>query len=43
VLADLGIADLDDIQRRAADLEAYLPRLSTVAAAIMDATPGIEG
>jgi hypothetical protein len=42
-VADLGIASFDDLQRRAAALEAYLPRLSIVAAAITDATPGIEG
>src|SRR5690606_41025743 len=41
-VADLGVADLDDLRRRAGEVIAGLPRLKLVAAAIMDATPEIE-
>jgi hypothetical protein len=41
-LGDLGIADLDDLHRRADEVVAGLPRLMTVAGAIMDRASGIE-
>lgn len=42
VVADLGIADLDDLRQRADEVIDSLPRLKRVASAIMDATPEIE-
>lgn len=43
MLADLGVVSFDDLQRRAAEVVNSLPRLMSVAAAIMDATPEIDG
>ena len=40
---DLGIASLSDLVARADDVVAFLPSLMSVAEAVMDRTPGIEG
>ena len=40
-VADLGIASLDDLVARADEVLAYLPRLTSIAASIMDRTPEI--
>jgi hypothetical protein len=42
-VADLGIDGYDDLIRRAGDVLAYLPRLKTVAEAVMDTTSEIAG
>ena len=42
LLGDLGIASFADLQQRAAQVEAFLPRLWEVAEAIMAANPDIE-
>lgn len=41
LLADIGITSLDDMQRRGAEVEAFLPRLTDMARTIMDETPEI--
>jgi len=43
LLADLGITGFADLQERSEQLKSFLPRVWTVATAIMDANPEIEG
>ncbi len=42
LLADLGITGFADLQRRSEQIKHFLPRVWTVAEAIMDANPDIE-
>jgi hypothetical protein len=41
-VAELGITSQDDITRRAGEVIAFLPRLASVAVAIIDANPEIR-
>jgi hypothetical protein len=43
LIDDLGIGSPADLQRRAEQARAFLPRVREVADAIMDATPGVHG